>query len=576
MQDRPADSIDCDVLVVGSGAAGLTAAVTAAEFGLKVLLAEKEAQFGGTSAWSGGWLWIPRNPLARAAGIDEPPEAPMQYLQSELGNRAGDPRLPVFLANGPAMVQFLQDRAGMRWLAGNTVPDFHETPGAARGGRSLTAMPYDARGLGRWARKLRPPLAEVSLWGAGIGPAADLRHFFDATRRPASALYVARRVLAIWRDRLIHGRPMRLANGNALVARLLRAALDQGVDLRERAAVSALSCAGGRVTGALLDLPQGRLEVRAARGVVLATGGFPHDPARLEEWGRAAGGRAHHSAAPAANTGDGLRLAEAVGAATDSALVSNLALSPVSRVPDGRGGFATFPHLIERAKPGIIAVTAQGRRFVSEADSYHGFMKALIDATPEGAYPAGWLIADHKAIRRWGLGWVKPFPFPMGRALRLGYLKRGRTLADLARACAIPPDALEASVARFNAGAQAGRDPDFRRGESAYNRAQGDARHSPNPSLAPLTRAPFYAVRIVPGSLGTFAGLMTDTGARVLDTRRQPIPGLYAVGADMASIMGGSYPAGGITLGPGMTFGHIAGLLLAGQPVAGITEKETP
>ena len=574
MERQDGTVIRCDVLVIGSGAAGLTAAVTAAEFGLKVVVAEKEPVFGGTSAWSGGWLWIPRNPLARAAGIDEPPEEPMRYLQSELGNRAGDPRLPVFLQNGPEMVQFLQDRAGMSWIDGNKVPDFHETPGAGKGGRSVSVLPYDGRALGPWIGKLRPPLAPASLWGSGLGPGSDLRHFFDATRKPASAFYVVKRVLAIWRDRLLHGRPMRLANGNALVARLMRAALDRSVTLIDSAPVAGLIRSEGRISGARLTTAAGETLVQAARGVVLASGGFPHDPDRLADWAATAGGRNHHSAAPASNTGDGLRLAEGIGAASDGTLAWNMAMAPVSRVPNGDGSFANFPHLIERAKPGIIAVTPQGQRFVSEADSYHGFMRALIGATPAGAYPTCWLIADHKAQRRWGLGAAKPFPFPLGGMLRSGYLKRGHSLADLACACGIPPKALEETIARFNSGAARGQDPEFHRGESLYNRVQGDADHGPNPSLAPLTKGPFYAVQIVPGSLGSFAGLKTDPAARVLDDAGEPIPGLFAAGADMASVMGGHYPAGGITLGPGMTFGYIAGRVLAGQPVPGLTEEK--
>lgn len=574
MERHPARSIDCDVLVIGSGASGLSAAVTAAHFGLKVIVAEKAAVFGGTSAWSGGWLWIPRNPLARAAGIDEPADAPMEYLRSELGNRAGDPRLPVFLANGPEMVAFLQDNTAVRWIDGNRIPDFHDAPGAAAGGRSVSAQPYDGRELGAWAAKLRPPLDVVSLWGMGIGSGTDMRHFFHATRVPASGVHVLRRLARHIGDRARYGRGTQLVNGNALVARLLRSALDKGVTLIGSAPAKELLSAGGRITGARLAAEDGDLLIRAARGVVLATGGFPHDPARLDALApQAGGGSGHHSAAPRDNTGDGLRLAEAAGGGIDGALASNVALAPVSLVPRADGSVAHFPHLIERAKPGIIAVTPDGRRFVSEADSYHDFMKALIAATPPGRTPTCWLIADHPAQRRWGLGWAKPFPFPLGGAIRSGYLKRGRTLADLARRCAISPHRLAATVAHFNAHAAKGRDLDFHRGESAYNRVQGDVDHRPNPSLAPLAKGPFYAVQIVPGSLGTFAGLRTDPAARVLDRDDRAIPGLFAVGNDMASVMGGNYPAGGITLGPGMTFGYIAGRVLAGQPVTGLSSE---
>lgn len=567
--------LTCDVLVIGSGASGLAAAVTAAHFGLRVVLAEKEPVFGGTTAWSGGWLWIPRNPLARAAGIDEPPEAPREYLKSELGNRANDPRIEVFLENGPEMVSFFQDHTQMRWVDGNSIPDFHQTPGAAKGGRSVSVMPYDGRALGEWIGKLRPPLDVVSLWGMGIASGADMRHFFSVRRNPRSALYAAGRVLRHLRDLALRRRGMQLVNGNALVARLMRSALDKGVTLLDNAPVVALQREDGRVTGARLATPQGEVLVQAARGVVLATGGFPHDAARLDALApQAGGGAGHFSAAPRSNTGDGLRLAEAAGALVDDELAANVALAPVSLVPRRDGSTAHFPHLVERAKPGIIAVTPQGRRFASEADSYHDFMQALIAATPQGSAPQCWLIADHKAQRRWGLGWTKPFPFPLGPAIRSGYLKRGRTLEELARACDIPGVTLVETVARFNTHAAQGRDPDFHRGESLYNRVQGDMEHVPNPSLAPLAKGPFYAVGIVPGSLGTFAGVRTDAAARVLDAQARPIPGLFAIGNDMASIMGGHYPSGGITLGPGMTFGYIAGRVLAGQPVTGLSQEE--
>lgn len=575
MGARSMSELNCDVLVIGSGASGLAAAVTAAHFGLKVIVAEKAPVFGGTSAWSGGWLWIPRNPLAVEAGIQEPPEGPMRYIESELGERARDPRLPVFLVNGPEMVSFFRDHTAVRWIDGNRIPDFHEGPGALKGGRSVSAAPYDGRELGPWINKLRPPLDVTSLWGMGIASGADMAHFFKATRNLRSALHAARRIAKHLRDLALHGRGMQLVNGNALVARLLRSALDKGVTLIESAPATMLLRDGNRIAGAELSTADGTVVVRAAKGVVLATGGFPHDTPRLDELAAHAGGGAgHHSAAPRENTGDGLRLGELEGGAVARDLASSVALAPVSLVPRRDGSVANFPHLVERAKPGIIAVTPEGKRFVSEADSYHDFMRALIAVTPAGKLPTCWLIADHRAQRRWGLGWAKPFPFPLGPAIRSGYLKRGRTLAELARACDLPADALEATVARFNSYAVRGEDPDFHRGESTYNRVQADPEHGPNPSLAPLDRPPFYAVKIVPGSLGTFAGLKTDPLTRVLDTEGNPIPGLHAVGNDMASIMGGNYPSGGITLGPGMTFGYIAGRVLAGQPVKGISKQK--
>ncbi|MBD1549406.1 FAD-dependent oxidoreductase [Roseibium aggregatum] len=566
------ETMHCDVLVIGSGAAGLSAAITAAFHGLKVIVAEKANYFGGTSAWSGGWLWIPCNPLAVRAGIAEDIEAPRRYLRSELGNRAADPRLDVFLENGPEMVEFFERETAVEWIDGNKIPDFHETAGRALGGRSVSAKPYDGRALGDFIAKLRPPLDVISLAGMGISGGDDIAHFFNATRKPASALHVLRRLARHARDLALHGRSMQLVNGNALIARLLRSALDLGVDLLVRAPAETLTQELGRVSGAVLRIGGNQHRVIARRGVVLAAGGFPHDRIRIGEmFDHAVGGTGHYSAAPEENSGDGIRLGQSVGARFETELAAPAAWAPVSLVPDGQGGVKRFPHLVERAKPGFIAVDRNGQRFVNEADSYHDFMQALFDRTPKGETPHAWLICDHRAQRRYGLGWSKPFPFPLTPYFRNGYLRRGRTLADLAEACGLPTGALERTLRDFNRHAKFGVDPEFERGASAYNRFQGAAWHTPNASLSPLETAPFYAVRIVPGSLGTFAGLNTTPAGQVVDNTQAPIEGLYAIGNDMTSVMGGHYPSGGITLGPGMTFGFVVGRILAGQEVSGIS-----
>lgn len=555
----------CDVLVIGSGAAGLSAAVTAAHFGLKVILVEKHTHLGGTSAWSGGWLWIPRNPLAVEAGIVEDIHAPLTYLRSEIGNRVNDPRIPAFLQNGPEMVRFFRENTAMEWVAGNVIPDFHDTQGAAKGGRSVCAAPYDGRQLGSWAAKLRPPLDVASVWGMGIASGQDMVQFFNARRKPRAALHVARRLGRHMIDLCRHRRGTQLVNGNALIARLLRSALDLGVELRTEAPAQKLVRDGTRVTGAVIAGE----EIRAAHGTILAAGGFPHDQDRIAAmFDHARNGALHHSAAPPENTGDGLRLGERVGATVADDLIEPGAWAPVSLVP-AKTGIARFPHLIERAKPGFIAVGPDGMRFVNEANSYHDFMQALFRNYP--GTPHAWIIGDARAVNRFGIGAVKPPPFPKGSHLRSGYLRRGRTLGELARETGLPETTLCETIDRFNANAAQGIDPDFARGTSAYNRIQGDA----GQTLRPLSIGPYYAVQVHPGSLGTFAGLRTDACARVLDGSDKPIPGLFAVGNDAASIMGGNYPSGGITLGPGMTFGYIAGRTLAGLPITGLNEEAT-
>lgn len=559
-----AASIACDLLVVGSGAGGLAAAVVAAQQGLKVVLVEKQPQFGGTTAWSGGWMWVPRNPLARAAGIVEDIEAPLAYLRHELGDGFDEPRARAYLQAAPAMVEFFRSKTALQFIDGNAMPDFHgRTPAAVAGGRSVCAAPFDARRLGAWVHALQPPLPETTLCGMGIASGAELRHFLNALRRPASFAYVARRVLAYGRDLLLHRRGMRLVNGNALAGALLASACDAGVDLRARHAVRRLLRDGERVRGAVVEGPHGVLHVEAARGVVLACGGFAHDAQRKQALLSHA---EHWSAAAPGCTGDGLRLGETAGGVVDATLPQAAALAPVSLVPRRDGSLGHFPHLIERAKPGLLAVREDGRRFTNEADSYHDFMQGLLAATPAGWPVQAWLVCDHAFVRRYGLGAAKPAPLPLGRWLANGYLRRGRTLAELAQACGIDASGLQATVERYNAMARAGRDEDFAKGETAYNRMQGDAAagHA-NACMAPLARGPYYAVRVLPGSLGTFAGLRTDLQARVLDAAGLPIAGLYAAGNDMNSLMAGRYPSGGITLGPALTFGYLAALHAAGR-----------
>jgi len=237
---------------------------------------------------------------------------------------------------------------------------------------------------------------------------------------------------------------------------------------------------------------------------------------------------------------------------------------PVSRAPLGGGKTGAFPHLVDRYKPGVIAVGKNGRRFANEANSYHDFGEAMIRASETAPDAVAWLICDHRALRKYGLGYVKPAPVPFGRLLRTGYLLSARSLASLAQAAGIDPGAFVATIREFNLHAEDGADPEFGRGSNAFNRYLADSRHRPNPCVGPIKQAPFYAVKLLMGDLGTFDGIETDSAGRVLDLQRQPIGGLYAAGADCASVMGGNYPGAGINLGPTMTFGYIIGRTLAG------------
>lgn len=550
---------ECDVLVVGTGAGGLSAAVTAASLGLEVLAVEKEPYYGGTTARSGGWLWIPCSPVALRDGVEDSVEAARRYLQHETGNHFDGARVDAFLAAGPEMVAFMERETEVRFVLGPTFADYHPlAPGGSDGGRSICAAPFDARALGAEKDRLRPPLAEITFMGMMIGTGKELGHFFNVTRSVRSAAVVAGLLARFARDRVRHGRAMRLTNGNALVGRLAKSAFDRGVPIWTEAPVTELVVEGGRVVGAVVQRGGEAVRVRARRGVVLAAGGFPNDLVRRRAMFRhAPTGAEHWSPAPPGNTGDGLRLGEGVGAAVEDRYPNAAAWVPVSLVPRGDGTSGPFPHFVDRSKPGVIAVLRDGRRFVNESDSYHDFVQAMVGATG-GEEHCAWFVCDHPTLRRYGLGFAKPFPLPLGPYLRSGYLKRGRTLAALAAAAGIDPGGLERTVALYNGPAARGEDPAFHRGSTAYNRSLGDPAVKPNPCVAPLATGPFYAVKVVPGDLGTFAGLRGDAEARVLDAGGRPIPGLYAAGNDLASIMGGNYPGGGITLGPAMTFGYIA------------------
>ncbi|AYG44628.1 FAD-dependent oxidoreductase [Pseudomonas sp. Leaf58] len=558
-------TLDCDVLVIGSGAAGLSAAVTAAWHGQRVIVVEKDEVFGGATAWSGGWMWVPCNPLAQRAGIIEDRALPRTYLEHELGEHFDPAMIDAFLEAAPNMVSFFERHTTLQFADGNAIADIHgDTPGAGTGGRSVIAAPYNAYEVGKLLKRLRTTMRETSFLGMPIMAGKDLTAFLTLTRSWRALLHVSKRFGKHLIDLALNGRSMHLVNGVALIARLAKSAEALGVQLWESAPATALLHEHGRVTGAVVETAKGRIAIRARKGVVLAAGGFANDIERRKAlFPRTPTGHEHLALPPLGVNGDGLRLGESVGGQFAADLACPAAWAPVSRVPYKDGSVGHFPHIIERAKPGIIGVLANGQRFVNEANGYYDYVAAMV-ATAPGTEVASWLICTHAFQRRYGLGISRPFPLPVEPFIRSGYLKTGDTVEALANACGIDPSGLRHTLAEYNRHARNGEDPQFGRGSTPYNRKQGDAQHGPNPCVAPIEQGPFYAVKVEAGCFGTFAGLKTNAHAQVLNTEGQPIAGLYSAGADMASIMGGHYPAGGINLGPATTFGYIAGRHLAG------------
>jgi len=450
-------------------------------------------------------------------------------------------------------------------------PDYVSENAHSRTMRSLCTENYRTSKMGEHLKHLRNQLPQTLFLGLAIGSSVEMKEFMRAGRSIRSFGFVVRRMLAHFRDLAVYGRSEQMVRGRALVGRLSRTVFDLGIPMWLSSPVKDLIKENGRVIGALVERPEGMVRVNATNGVILCCGGFTRDPVRrAAAYPKAAvglnTGLEQVTVVPETNTGDGVNLAEHAGGLFDKNVSQIASWMPVSKKPGVPGTAGVWPHVVDRMKPGFIAVSRSGRRFVDESSSYHHFVPGMIRASElEGEKEAAaWLIADARAVRRWGMGFVRPFPVPKGEYIRNGYLMRGRTLAELAAKAGIDPIGLEATVKKFNGYARNGVDPEFNRGSRTYDRYQGDEEVKPNPCLAPIEHAPYYAVRLYAGEIGTFAGIRTDAYSRVVDENSKPIPGLYAAGNDQVSVFAGAYPGAGSTLGPAMTFGYIAGRHAAG------------
>jgi 3-oxosteroid 1-dehydrogenase len=533
-----------DVVVAGAGAAGMTAALTAAQHGLDTVLVEKAGHYGGSTARSGGGVWVPNNHVLQQAGVDDSPADAATYLAHITGDDVDDALRRAFLDAGPEMVRFVLEQTPltMRWVTGYA--DYYpEAPGGRAGGRSIEPRPMDARVLGDDLATLAGPYLRAPT-GMALTQ-ADYRWMNLMARHPRglarAGRVTARRLVSLARRRRL------LTMGQALAGGLRAGLRAADVSVRLDTPLTGLRTENGRVVG--VDTPGGTILAR--RGVILTTGGFEHNERMRKEYQRAPIGT-EWTVGAAANTGDGIDAGMRLGAAT--AVMDDAWWGPSIPLPRG-----PYFCLAERTLPGCLLVNQAGARFVNEAAPYVDAVHAMYDHhTDEVGHIPAWLIADQRYRNRYifaGLGPRQPFP---GRWYQSGAVFRAGTLEQLAGQIDVPPEGLRSTVARFNGYAQTGVDSDFHRGESAYDRYYGDPRNRPNPCLAPLTRPPYYAVRIVPGDLGTKGGLRTDTRARVLREDGTHIPGLYAAGNASAPVMGRTYAGPGATLGPAMTFGYLA------------------
>lgn len=562
--DRSVD-VETDLLVIGAGAGGMTAALVGALEGLEVILCEKTDMVGGTTATSAGTVWIPGNRQGQRAGTPDTIEAARTYLAAILGAHATDERLETFLKAGPVVLDYLEQKTSVQFAAPPVHPDYKNLPGAAIAGRALGAIPFDGRKLGSDFARIRPPLREFTVLGGMMVGKSDIPALLAPFRSWTNFKHVVGLLARHALDRISYRRGTRLLMGNALVARLFDGVSRAGVTMQYETGLKEIVREGDRAVGAVFSSPTGDLAIQARKGVVLATGGVGWSGELRERLFPEAARRL--SMTPASNTGDGILAAERIDALIARDLESAGLWMPSSIMTQADGHVSVFPHiLLDRAKPGLLAVNGSGRRFVNEADSYHDFVAAMLrsNASAASAAPAH-LICDRSFIRDFGIGLVHPGTRNLERFLQAKYLIEGDTIEALAKKIGVDGDELVQTVARYNRYAERGVDEDFGRGSSELNRFNGDPDTKPNPCLRPIGPGPYYAVAVWPSDLASSAGLRTDAAARVLARDGTVIPGLYAVGTDASSIFRGTYPGPGTMIGPAIVFGWCAAMDAAGS-----------
>jgi succinate dehydrogenase/fumarate reductase flavoprotein subunit len=554
-----------DVVIVGSGGAGLSAAVVAAKRGCKVLVVEKTEYFGGATAMSGGGTWIPCNSLAAHQGLSDSMEGARGYVEKVVGPNLRTDVLGAFLEAAPTMLDFMLANTEVKFAVAPFSPDYHPAlEGASLDGRMLSPCAYDGRNLGDYFLKLRPPLAEFNAPAGMMLDLPDIPHVLNPVGSLKSFVHVLGLVSRLARDRLRYPRGTRLTMGNALVGRLLRSALDAGVELWNNSPMQRLVRENGRICAVEVEKDHKTVRIEVRRGVVLASGGFSANPGMRAK--HIPFSEHHISLMPPGNTGDGLRAAQEVGATLDEGNKHNAAWTVISLYPRRDGSLAKWPHLfLDRPKPGFIIVNQRGERFGDEASL--NFVAAM---HRDRAVPAH-IVCDARAIRKYGLGAVLPGGWRLSRLLKAGYIIEAPSLAGLAAKIGVDPQGLTRTAAKMSEYARAGHDPDFGKGGSAFDCSIGDYTHKPNPCLGPVETPPFYAVKINPGDATTTLGLKIDGRSRVLDGEDRPILGLYACGLDMNSLWRGEPPGNGANNTLSLTFGFIAG-----NELAALNEQASP
>ncbi len=560
-----------DFLVIGSGGGGMTAALVAHDKGLKALVIEKTAKFGGSTGLSGGNIWIPNNQHMAGVGVEDSREDALTYLTGITAGRVPEERIVAYVDQAPAMVRYLEANSDVKFMAVPRYPDYYpEKPGGKIGARSIEPLPFRASQLGAEQTKLRRSGQGLVLGRMGL-TAREAHTLVKFNFWSFVLMFWI--MLRYWVDVPARRKGRgdgRLTLGTALVGRLRNSLAARDVPLWLEATCDDLVEERGRVVGALITRGGKQLRVKAERGVLLAAGGFAKNATMRQRYQQAPIGSAW-TAASEGNTGEAIEMGQRLGGAVD--LMDDAWWTPVTLLPDGYAWLL----VVEKSMPGCVMVNQAGKRFTNEAAPYVDVVKGQYTANSaeQPSIPA-FLVFDQRYRRSYPCGPLGPSRLQpdssLPRRLRHGFLKKGRSLAELAQKLGVDPQGLEAEIQRFNAFAEQGKDQDFGRGDSLYDRYYSDSKIKPNPSLAPIVEAPFYAIEVWPGDLGTKGGLVTDIDARVLREDGSVIEGLYATGNCSAAVMGNTYPGAGGTIGPAMTFGFAAALHAAANPAR--TEPE--
>jgi len=544
------DSIDVDVLVVGSGAGALTAAITAHDHGGNVLVVEKSDMYGGTSATSGGGIWIPCNHLMTKHGQSDTPEAALTYLKACIGDAVSEDRLKAYVENAPKMLKDLEDKSDICFVSTPYADYLTEKPGSKDGWRTLDPVPMSATKLGKEFFNMRPPHPQTIFGGFTI----TVNEAKKIITRSKGWKWIMMKLMVSYRldipMRMKSKRHRRLCLGNALVGRCLTSVFKRNIPVWREAPLKSLIEKDGQVTGAIISKEGVDFRVNAARGVILAAGGFEHN-AKMREAHLPGPTDTKWSATPGQNTGDAHQAAQAVGA--NMTLMDAAWWGPSVRLPRDDRSRVLFA---ERALPGIYIVNEKGERFLNEAASYDEVGREL------QAHPTtSWVIFDRRAREKYGIGPLYPtavHPDAKWNESIKAVVKKADTIAGLASLMNVDATGLQNTVEKVARYSEAGVDEDFASGSSAYDRYYGDPTITPNPCLAPLAKAPFYAFPVYPGDIGTKGGVDVDVNAQALNKKGKPIGGLYATGNTASSVMGYTYPGAGSTIGPAMTFGYVA------------------